>query len=76
MVSSLDEYLKPTKTWRTNGDKSQLPLSYIKPHVEVHSSTVSRWIKDILKETGIDVDGFKSHSTRSASTSIACLSGI
>ena len=29
-----------------------------------------------MKETGFDVDVFKGHSTRSASTSKACLSGI
>ena len=44
--------------------------------MEVHSLTVSRWIKEILKKTGVDVDVFKGHSTRSASTSKACLSGI
>ena len=55
VVSALNEYLKRTETWRTHGDKFQLLLSYIKPHVEVHNSTVSRWIKEILKETGVDV---------------------
>ena len=44
--------------------------------MEVHSSTVSRWIIKILRETGVDVDVFKGYSTRSASTSKACLSGI
>ena len=76
LVSVLNEYLKHTEAWRTNGDKFQLLLSYIKPHVKVHSSTVSRWIKEILKETGVDVDVFKGYSTRSAPTSKACLSGI
>ena len=41
VVFVLDEYLKITKTGKTNGDKFQLLLSCIKPHVEVHSSTVS-----------------------------------
>ena len=50
MVSVLDEHLKCTKTRRTNRDKFQLLLSYINPHVEVHSSRVSRWIKEILKK--------------------------
>ena len=76
VVSALNEYLKRTDTWRTNGDKFQLLLCYVKPHVEVHSSAASRWIKEILKETGVDADVFKGHSTRSASTSKACLSGI
>ena len=76
MVSTLNEYLKRTETWRTNGDKFQLLLSYIKPYVEVHSSTVSRLIKEILTETEVDVDVSKGHSTRSASTSKSYLSGI
>ena len=43
--------------------------------MEFHSS-VSRWIKEKLKETGVDADVFKGHSTRSASTSTVHLSGI
>ena len=76
VVSALNEYLKRTDTWRTNGDKFHLLLCYIKPHVEVRSSAASRWIKEILKETGVDADVFKGHSTRSVSTSKACQSGI
>ena len=33
-------------------------------------------IKEILKETGVDVDVFKDYSRGSSSTSKACLSGI
>ena len=76
VVPALNEYLKRRETWRANRDKFQLPLSYIKPHVEIHSSTVSRWIKEILKETEADVDVFKGHSTSSVSPSKECLSGI
>ena len=76
VVSAVNAYLKRTESWRTNGEKFQLLLSYINPHVEVHSSAVSRWIKEILKETRVNVDVFKGHSTHSASTSKACLSGI
>ena len=36
----------------------------------------NRLIKEILKKTGVDVDVFKGHFTRSASTSKACLSDI
>ena len=59
VVSALNEYLKRTKKWRRIGHKFQLPLSYIKPHVEVYSLTVSIWIKDILKETRSDCGVFK-----------------
>ena len=75
-MSALDEYLKYKKIWRTNGDKLQLLLNYIKPHVKVNSSKSSRWIREILEETGVNVDVFKGHPTYSASTSKACLSGI
>ena len=44
--------------------------------MEVHSSTVSRWIIKILRETGVEVDVFKGYSAHSSSTSKACLSGI
>ena len=36
---------------------------------------MSRWIKDVMSLSGIDVSLFKGHSTRSASTSRARLSG-
>ena len=68
VLSALNEYMKRTETWTTNRDKFQLLLSYIKPHVEVYSSAASRWIKEILKEAGVNVDIFKCHSTRLAST--------
>ena len=38
--------------------------------------TVSRWVKSVLKTSGIDVSVFKPHSTRSASTSKAKLSDV
>ena len=44
--------------------------------MEAHSSTASRWIKEISKETRVDVDIFKDHSTRPASASKACQSGV
>ena len=54
----------------------QLLLSYISPHQETTSSTVSKWIKKTLKLTGVnDFDNFGVHSTRSASTSKANLTG-
>ena len=37
-----------------------------KPHKAVSSSTISRWITDVLKESGIDTEKFKAHSTIAA----------
>ena len=39
------------------------------------SSTVSGWVKKLLKRAGVDTKTFKSHSTRSASTSKAGFNG-
>ena len=68
VVTTLDEYIKRTVNWR-EGTKTQLLLGYIKPHVEVPSSTVSRCIKETLKLSGIDVTTFKGHPTWAASSS-------
>ena len=46
------------------------------PHREVTSSTIARWIKEVLSLTRIDVKRFKAHSTRSASTSKASVLGL
>ena len=76
VVQCLDEYLQRSKCWRGN-EKTQLLLSFINPHVQVSSSTISRWIKKILDLSGVtEMHDFKGHSTTSASTSKAELSGL
>ena len=55
--------------------KTQLLLGINNPYKPVSVSTVSRWVKDIMLLSGIDVSLFKGHSTRSASLSRASLSG-
>ena len=44
-------------------------LGFQKPHDEISSPTIARWIKTILKDAGIDTKVFQAHSSRSASTS-------
>ena len=44
-------------------------LRFQKPCKEVVSSTISGWIKKVLKLAKTDTDMYKAHSTRSASTS-------
>ena len=75
VVTTIDEYIKRTVNWREGG-KTQLLLGYIKPHVEVSSSTVSQWIKETLKPSGIDVTTFKGHSTRAVSSSKVGSTGL
>ena len=48
VVATLEEYLKRTKVWRGK-DKSQLLLSFVKPHNPVVISTISGWIKNGLR---------------------------
>ena len=50
---------------------SKLFISINKPHKPVTKETISKWIKNILGEAGINLDIFKPHSTRAASTSSA-----
>ena len=55
----------------------QLLITYGKPpHKGVSKDTTARWVKEILKNSGIDTSVFKPHSTRSASTSKALASGV
>lgn len=65
----LKEYLKRTSPLRL--DTQKLILSYIKPFKPVSTGTISRWIKTIMCQSGINTDIFTAHSTRAASTSKA-----
>ena len=73
-VHTLQIYIERSKEWR-NDLKTQLLLSYIKPHDEVTSSTVSGWIKKVIGLAGINTEVFTGHSSRSASSTGASLTG-
>ena len=75
VVEVLNDYLKRSEKWRIS-DECQLLLSFVQPRKPVVSSTISGWIKKVLTISGVDVYVFKGHSTRSASTSKAALSGL
>lgn len=73
----------PAKTLTAYIDKSkivrkcnELFIGSRKPHNSVSSQTLSRWIKSSLKDSGIDVSLFSSHSTRHAATSKANKLGV
>ncbi|OXU18778.1 hypothetical protein TSAR_005755 [Trichomalopsis sarcophagae] len=73
-ASTLQHYLEKTKDLRSN--INSLFISHKKPHKKVTSQTLSRWIKEILENSGIDTNVFTAHSTRHASTSAAKRRGI
>ena len=66
IVTYIKKYIERTKPFRTS---SQLFISFTKPHKPVCRNTVSRWIKCTLQKAGINTSIYKTHSTRSASTS-------
>ena len=72
--STLQHYLQRTKKYRTIIPPSEPDLvfvSYVKPHKPITSSTLSRWLRETIKEAGINTDIFKAHSVRGASTTAA-----
>ena len=74
VIETLDTYLHRAKGRRLG--KSQLLLSFQKPYKEVVSSTMSGWIKKVLRLAKIDTDIYKAHSTCSTSTSNVKLKGL
>ena len=54
----------------------QFLVTYGKPYKTVSVDLISWWIKNTISSAGIDIDVFKAHSTRSASSSKAKQVGI
>ena len=73
-VHTLQAYLTTTRPLR--GAESRLFVSFIKPHKAVTSSTIARWLRITLEQSGIDSSIFGAHSTRGASASAAAKGGI
>ena len=79
VLRCLQSYISRTRTFRPTVDAAsnqQLLISYHRPHKPVKSCSIARWIKSFLSSAGIDTSLFKGHSTRSASTSKAKVSGV
>ena len=68
-VETLRHYQMITSPLRKESD--QLFVATVKPHKPVASCAIARWLKEVLKLSGIDVSIFTAHSTRSASISAA-----
>ena len=63
IINTFSEYVNRTKELRQRGCKCLL-ISTIKPYRPVTRNTISRWIKSVLKQSGVDTDKFKAHSVR------------
>ena len=78
-VETLRRYEEETREQRKASDtpvEQPLFISSRRPYKGVCSSSIARWVKEVLKEAGIDTDTFKAHSTRSAAASLAKKSGM
>ena len=73
-VKTLSHYLERNQSFREQ--ETKLFLTYQKPHHAVSASTISRWIKSMLKRAGVDTSKFGAHSTRAASSSAAKQAGV
>jgi hypothetical protein len=67
VVEHLKEYLKRTQQLR--GEHTKLFLSFIKPYHPVTKDSISRWVKSVLQQAGVDVTKYTAHSSRAATTS-------
>ncbi|XP_050305029.1 uncharacterized protein LOC126742419 [Anthonomus grandis grandis] len=77
VATTLICYLGRTKVFRSNDVKySKLLLTFKKPIHNATAQTISRWIKKLMKESGVDITKFTPHTTRHASTSAAFKKGI
>ena len=74
IVNYLKVYLNKTLDIRQNEKK--LFLATNKPHRAAKRDTISRWVKEVLKEAGVDTAVFKAGSTRAAAASKASTAGV
>jgi hypothetical protein len=70
-VRTLKSYLSRTKKLRKS---RQLFVSFVN-FKAVSTSTIARWLKDVLMLAGIDTNTYKAHSYRGASVSAAYMKG-
>ena len=64
VITYITRYLLETKELRhSHGD---FFISFKPTHKAVKSTTIIRWVVNVLKEAGVDVSVFSAHSTRSA----------
>ena len=74
----LEEYEGRTSIYRVSptDQANLLFLSLIRPFKPISSSTIARWVKEVLSLSGIDTTKFKAHSTRGASATAATDRGV
>lgn len=74
-ATTLKDYISVTENKRVE-NRGRLLLTHKAPHKPASTQSISRWIKLVLSESGIDASTFSAHSTRHAATSAACCAGL
>lgn len=74
-ATALEDYLVMTKTNRSKNIQN-LFVTFRRPYKTASTQSISRWIKDVLQSSGVDVAVFGAHSTRHAATSAARANGV
>ena len=78
-VETLRCYLKATHTIRPvipSSKPDPLFISYVKPHKPISAPSLARWLRSLLKASGVISNVFKAHSVRGASTTAAANSNV
>lgn len=75
-AKALSHYMNKTREMRNQPATDRLILTIQKPIHNATAQSISRWIKQVIKDSGIDVGVYTSHSTRHASTSAARRAGV
>ena len=68
VVANLKRYIQLTQDLRSS---DKLFISYAKPNQAINRDTISRWCKTVMEISGIDIQKYSTHSTRSTASSKA-----
>ena len=78
-VETLRYYLKATRSFRPvipSSKPDPLFISYVKPHKPISAPSLARWLRSLLKASGVNSHIFKAHSVRGAATTAAANSNV
>nr|WP_252153736.1 site-specific integrase [Rickettsia endosymbiont of Ceutorhynchus assimilis] len=75
VAKCLIQYLKETRKLRDPHCNS-LFITFKRPFRNAKPNSISRWIREVLKNSGLDTSIFTAHSTRHAATSAAARKGV
>ena len=74
VITYIKQYLLETKELRCSD--GGFFISFKPPHKAVTSTTIAKWVVNVLKKAGVNVSVFSAHSTRSTASSKASDEGL